>query len=335
MAERNIKKMSMRELAFALTQHADDLQLFANGISEDAADDFYQTEAAIMEIIYELYSRYGEKGIPMDWRTRQYLDSIKRRIAEIRENLFNDETENLTKQSREVVKNEGKFLKAFFAALTGMAAVGLDAVWYDRISKYGIFGGNTIRQIMEHISSGDIDRIYTAVVDALQNGKSLDQIREVVRKEMEKTVRFTKSEIVSIVNGAANDAALAFATANKTKLMYSAVLDDKVCDECSSHDGDIYDYDDDDIPSLPRHNNCRCRLVPVTDEKDNNRELVMSFSNYMKSLPEEEQKKRIGDAKYDLLKSGKYKMKTYESPASGQRMSMAELKERDKKLFAT
>ena len=333
MAARNIKKMSIRELAFALTQHADDLQLFANGISEDAADDFFQTEAAIMEIIYELYARYGEKGIPMDWRTRQYLDSIKRRIAEIRETLFNDETEQITKQSREVVKNEGKFLKAFFVALTGAAAIGLDSTWYDRISKYGIYGGKTIRQIMEHIALGDIDRIYTAVVEGLENGKSLDEIRETVRKEMEKTARFTKSEIVSIVNGAANDAALAFAMVNKTKLMYSSVLDDRVCEECASKDGEIYDYADPDIPSLPRHNNCRCRLIPVADEKKENKKLDMSFSDYLRSLPETEQKKRLGVAKYDLMKSGQYRLKAYESPVGGQRLSMDEMKIRDKKQF--
>ena len=334
MAERKIKKMSIRELAFALTQHADDLQLFANGVSEDAADDFAQTEAAIMEIIYELYSRYGEKGIPMDWKTRQYLDSIKRKIAKIRENMFNEETEELTKQSREVVKNEGKFLKAYFAALTGAAAIGLDSEWYDKISKYGIYGGNTVRQIIKHISAGDIDRIYTAAVDSLRNGKSLDEIRELVKKEMEKTARFTKSEIVSIINGAANDAALAFSTQNKTKLMYSAVLDDKVCDECASHDEKIYNYDDPDIPSVPRHINCRCRLIPVADKSKENNKLAMPFNEYLQSLSKAEQKKRLGAAKYDMMKSGHYQSKSaYESPNKGQRKSLAELTANDKVTF--
>lgn len=334
MAERKIKKMSIRELAFALTQHADDLQFFANGVSEDAADDFAQTEASIMEIIYELYSRYGEKGIPMDRRTQRHLDDIRRRIAEIRESMFDGETEELTGQSREVVKNEGKFLKAFFAALTGAAAIGLDAAWYDKISQYGIFGGKTIRQIMDRIASGDVDRIYTAAADGLQNRKSLDEIRESVRKEMEKTARFTKSEIVSVLNGSANDAALAFAAANRTKLMYCAVLDDRVCEECASRDGEIYEFDDDEIPSVPRHNNCRCRLIPVADEDESNRKLAMPFREYLRSLPKAEQKKRLGTAKYDLLKSGRYQLKAYEPPNGGQRLSMDELKARDKELFA-
>ncbi len=333
MSERKIKKMSIRELAFALTQHADDLQIFANGVSEDAADDFAQTEASIMEIIYELYSRYGETGIPMDRRTQRHLDDIRRRIAEIRESMFDEETEELTGQSREVVKNDGKFLKAFFAALTGAAAIGLDAAWYDKISQYGIFGGKTIRQIMDRIASGDVDRIYTAAADGLQNRKSLDEIRESVRKEMEKTARFMKSEIVSVLNGSANDAALAFAAANRTKLMYCAVLDDRVCEECASRDGEIYEFDDDGIPSVPRHNNCRCRLIPVADEDESNRKLAMPFREYLRSLPKAEQKKRLGAAKYDLLKSGQYQLKAYEPPNGGQRLSMDELKARDKELF--
>ena len=139
---------------------------------------------------------------------------------------------------------------------------------------------------------------------------------------------------VSIVNGAANDAALAFATQNKTKLMYSAVLDDRVCDDCASHDGEIYNYDDPDIPSLPQHNNCRCRLIPVKDEEKENEKLAMPFNEYLQSLPKAAQRKRLGAAKYDLIKSGQYQSKSiYEPPNKGQRKSMAELTANDKGVF--
>ena len=111
--------------------------------------------------------------------------------------------------------------------------------------------------------------------------------------------------------------------------MYCAVLDDRVCDECASRDGEIYEFDDDEIPSVPRHNNCRCRLIPVADEDESNRKLAMPFREYLRSLPKAEQKKRLGAAKYDLLKSGRYQLKAYEPPNGGQRLSMAELKARN------
>ena len=50
----------------------------------------------------------------------------------------------------------------------------------------------------------------------------------------------------------------------------------------------------------------------------------------MQSLPKAAQKKRLGAAKYDLLKSGQYQIKAYESPNKGQRKSMAEFTANDK-----
>lgn len=322
--------MEIKELAFALTRHADDLQMFANGVSADAIGEFEQTASAIMELVYRIYAKYGEKGIPMDGKTRRFLDAIRKKIEEIRNRFFEPEEDTIEKQAREVVKNECKFLKTFFALLTGKEVIGLNSDWYDRISKYGIYGGSTIRQILDKLSEGDAERIYTAVIKGIGDGMPLNVIREKIEHEMGKTSRYLQSEIFSIINGAANDASLAFASVNKTKLMYCAVLDDKVCPDCSSRDGEIYSWNDQDIPSIPRHNNCRCRLIPVADGGKSNMDLEMDFDDYILLLSEEEQKKRLGTAKYDLWKSGEYKLKAYEQPNMGQRMSLAEVKERDK-----
>ena len=47
------KETEIKKLAFALTQHDDDLQLYANGESLDALPEFEQTEDAIMELLYQ------------------------------------------------------------------------------------------------------------------------------------------------------------------------------------------------------------------------------------------------------------------------------------------
>ena len=200
-------------------------------------------------------------------RTKRYLENLKAKIADIRASVFDEDEEELLKQNREVVKNESKFLKAFYFALTGIEAAALTPEWYSRISKYGIYNGGTVGQIFDKLSQGDANRIYDALIDAIRSGKDLNAARETVRNELARTRRFVKSEIDSIVNGAANDAALAFAAENHTKLLYSAVVDDRVCEDCAGRDGTVYDCDDPDIPSLPRHFHCRCSLIPVSSGK--------------------------------------------------------------------
>ena len=325
--------MTIPELAFALTQHADDLQMFANGVSMDAYGDFEQTEDAIMELIYQLYQKYADGNFEMEKETSEYLEKLKDKISEIRENCFDEEEDELISQSREVVKNESKFIKAFFIALTGKMMAGISSEWYTKISKYGIYNGGTIGQIFKKLSSGDVTRIYEAMINSLRNGTDLAGAREAVRSEMKKSARFVKSEIDSIINGVANDVAMAFAAENSIMLLYSTALDDKVCDECSRFQGRFFDADSPDIPALPRHINCRCRYIPVPDDSSEYKKLDLPFSDYFAGLSEEEKEKRIGKEKYELALTGEYELDDYESPMPEQRVSMEELKERDKKIF--
>ena len=77
----------------------------------------------------------------------------------------------------------------------------------------------------------------------------------------------------------------------------------------------------------------RCRYIPVAEDNEESRDLAIGFPEYIESLPEDEQKKRLGSAKFGLWKSGDYKLNPFEYPRPGQRLSMAELRERDKALF--
>ena len=157
---------------------------------------------------------------------------------------------------------------------------------------------------------------------------SVDAVLEAVKNELVKTGRNVRKEISAIINGVANDAALEFAAANKTSLLYSAVLDDRVCAGCAALDGTVYRYDDEDLPSLPRHYQCRCSLVPFTEETG--RIEPASFREYVESLTPQEQERRLGKTKFNAWRSGRYDLKKYETPGPGQRLSLAELVERYK-----
>ncbi len=321
--------MTIEELARALTEHADDLQLYANGIAEDAEAELAATEDSILVLVYELYQKYQETGLQMDYKTVKYLQDLKKKIAEIRAAAFDDEEDGLDDVSHDVAKEESGFLSAWFAALVGGFFPDLTEKDLDRIAKYGIYNGNTQKQIFEKLLNGDVDRIYSAISNSFQKGKSVTEAVQAVRMELQKSRRYVKSEIEAIINGVANDAALAFSAANKTKLLYSSVLDGHVCDECESFEGQLFDYDDPELPSLPRHINCRCRLIPAPDK--DSAVAPVSFAEYLASLTPSGQLARLGKKKYDAMLSGAYKPDLYEMANRVQRLSMDELKARYKK----
>lgn len=331
----NKTEEEIRQIAFAIAQHEDDLQLYANGLEEDAIGKFDKTVDAIMELIYQLYEKYEKSGIPMSYQAQRYIENLLKKIERIRNKIIEEEIENLlTEEIREVVKTENRFLTMLFGALGAIAVTSLDSSWYDKITRYGIYNGNTIEQILHNIAQGDITRIHRAMIDAIKSGMSLSEARQAVKDEMDKTKRFIRHELNAIINGVVNDTAMAFAAVNKSKLMYSAALDDKMCEECEHLHGTIFGYNAPDMPSLPRHINCRCYYIPVTDSGKENHDLAMTFPEYIDALDDEEMRWRLGENKYAAVKEGRYKITKFERPLPGQRRSLKDIQGRDKFALA-
>ncbi|MBQ7207734.1 MAG: minor capsid protein [Lentisphaeria bacterium] len=200
------------------------------------------------------------------------------------------------------------------------------------ISKCGICNGNTRKQIFDKLAAGDTDRLFDAISNAVQHGDTVEKAVEAVKKELEKTDRFVKTETDTIINGIANDANMAFAEKNKSYLIYCAVLDDRVCGDCASLDGEVYAHDDPELPFIPRHPNCRCSLWPVPEEYKNAE--PVSFAEYIASLTPKEQKARLGKSKYAAWKKGDYTLRRYETPNVGQRTNIKEIGKRDNEALA-
>ena len=244
--------MEIEKLKLALMQYGDDLQLYGNGIAEDALGELEQTEQKILALAAELFAKFEKKGVRPDKVTLEYIEKLKKRIAELRNNVFEEEFEELKKEITSLSETSNAFWKIFFAA-AGIDVVLLTRRDLERISKYGIYNGNTVRQIFEKLKIQDTDRIFDTLSDALQKGKSLKQAWEEVKDELTQTRRFVKSEIDAIVNGVANDVSIAFAMKNGHKLKYSAVMDKTTCQRCNALDGKVFKADSHEIPVLPQH----------------------------------------------------------------------------------
>lgn len=69
---------------------------------------------------------------------------------------------------------------------------------------------------------------------------------------------------------------------NKSIWRWHSEDEDSTCDECASHDGEIYENED-DIPGIPVHPNCRCWL---TEEETDPSGRTISIKSYKPKVPE-------------------------------------------------
>lgn len=329
-----MKDKTPEELALLLTRHCDDLQRYAAGLSEDAVAEFAATEAAVYEFIYQIEATLGG-NMANDYRTQRKLDELKDRLAEIRNSVRDEVCDELDRETAELIDTENDFLLGLLAgwfAVSGRTGRALSKADAAKIARYGKYHGLTRRQIIAKVTEGDVSRLYEEIADGLENGSSLAELREAARKQMMTTRRYVKSEIDSIVNGVANDVGLAVASRNRLRLVYLAVLDTSVCEECGGYHGEIYEFDSPDIPALPRHIHCRCRLVPEMEYEAS--ELAVSFREYFETLSEPEKRQRIGQKKYAQHRAGEYRLKPFEEPPASARLALADIRERDAAAFA-
>lgn len=325
--------MEIKKLKMALAAYGDDLQLYSNGIAEDALAELAQTEEKIELLVKELFEKFKEKGIRPEKSTLEYIERLRARIAELRKNVFEEEFEKLKSTLTELTETSNKFWVMFFTA-ANIKVLGLSSADRAELAKYGIYNGNTLQQIFDKLKQRDTERIFDTISDDLQKGVSLTDALSKVKVELKNTRRYVKSEIDAVVNGAANDAAIAFALKNKLLLRYTTAMDKFVCPRCRDLNDKLFAPDSPDLPVLPRHYNCRCQLVPVKSESSAGDGKVPGFKDYLASLPKAQQKKRLGKAKYALWSKNAYTLQKYEEPLPGQRVSLDELLEHGEELLS-
>lgn len=87
--------------------------------------------------------------------------------------------------------------------------------------------------------------------------------------------------------------------ANKTEVIYDAILDTRTCPECSSLHGKTFLASE--APILPKHVNCRCSLMPKDVMEDG---VFLSYNEWFEEQSEEDKKNILGKSRYELYKNG-------------------------------
>ncbi len=142
-----------------------------------------------------------------------------------------------------------------------------------------------------NISGATIAAIQNIIMEGIKNSKAADEMKREIYKRLEadgmltdeavqealgtSTVKDTKARISTIVRTssfeAINEARYALFSDPALNgfveaLEYSAIMDDRTTEICSSLNGDIYPVDDEIWATFtpPNHYNCRSLLIPVT-----------------------------------------------------------------------
>jgi SPP1 gp7 family putative phage head morphogenesis protein len=99
---------------------------------------------------------------------------------------------------------------------------------------------------------------------AWEKGETMPQIakriREVTGLAKNKAITIARTETLRAGNSASVDR---YKRVGVTKVEWVTALDDRLCEECESLHGEIFDMDN--IPDLPVHPNCRCTVVPIIE----------------------------------------------------------------------
>ncbi len=323
--------MTGEELMLELTRHCDDLQRFAVGVEADAVAILEEEQSKIYALIFNLKREIGEGRLPNDYRTQQLLKDAERQLTELWDNVLNDLEDLLEEHAQGVAETQSEFWVLFLAG-AGLTISGITKSEINNIVRYGKYRGLTRNQLLENVAQGDVSRVYQAIASGLQNGLSMEDICRNAEKEFVKTRRYLTTEVGTIINGLADDSALAVASRNKLRLLYLTMFDDKVCGDCMQYGGMIFDADDPALPAVPRHPNCRCVLVPMADRYATTPQV--GFEDYFDTLDAMDQVERLGAIRYNAWDLGEYVLKPWEEPSRNARLSLADISRRDHERLA-
>lgn len=113
--------------------------------------------------------------------------------------------------------------------------------------------------------TGDMStRLTRTLAEGYAKGETMNKltarVREVTGFARRKATTIARTETLR----AGNEAAKArYEQFEVDKVEFISAKDDRVCEECESLNGNIYNLDD--APDLPIHQNCRCTLIPHID----------------------------------------------------------------------
>lgn len=280
-------------LAMLLAKHVDNLQRLAGNWSASVVDMFAKTNLEV-SLLADMIARDAMQereqstlagaGNIFTPRRSLLLTEAQERIFELREKALHEILDYIKVQSELLVANEERFNREWLlllfmhddvadkpvtAQIDGEEQIKpLTEIVRQRILDFGAYSTVAIEDIYSKIFIADADRMNKIIADRV--GNVIDSDSE-MRLQIDGALKVAQRQLAvnttMICNGLSNDTAIAVVDYNRDvveRLMWITEMDELVCADCEELEGIVFDLEN--VPACPLHPNCRCHLIPVTDE---------------------------------------------------------------------
>ena len=272
------KKSKIAALAKQIADHQARLQVIGANWGEVINDALDATEKKFLERLQKDLKNFD--FVQNQKKTLQQLKKINEKLVKIRAQAWIEAQASITYECEKLAENESKWAKRVAKEMTGEKKLKeASATSLSRVVENSLSSGRTVQQWFDKVADDDAARIETVVRQGVSSGWTIDQIADNITGTAQNGYKdgvfnTTRREAVNmartVCNGVANSAKLAFYQANDDVIIgveILATLDGRTCPVCASLDRKRYKMDE-QAPSLPLHNMCRCVLLPVTPASD-------------------------------------------------------------------
>ena len=266
------------DLAQQIADHQARLQIIGSNWGEEINNALDATEKKFLERLQKELKNFD--FVPNQKKTLEQLKKINEKLIKIRAQAFADAQKSIEDESKELAENESKWGKRVTKEMTGEKELNEPSkTSLSRVVENSLSSGRTLQQWFLKIAADDAARIETVIRQGVSSGWSINQIANNIAGTAENGYKdgvfnTTRREAVNmartVCNGVANSAKLAFYQANDDVIIgveILSTLDGRTCPVCASLDRKRYKMDE-QAPSIPLHNLCRCVLLPVTPASD-------------------------------------------------------------------
>lgn len=273
-----IANKKIAELAQQIADHQARLQVIGANWGEEINNTLDATEKKFLEKLQKELKNFD--FVPNQKKRLEQLKNINEKLIKIRAQAWIEAQASVTYECEKLAENESKWAKRVAKEMTGEKKLkDASATSLSRVVENSLSSGRTLQQWFLKIAADDAARIETVIRQGISSGWTIDQIADNITGTAENGYKdgvfnTTRREAVNmartVCNGIANSAKMAFYQANDDVIIgveILATLDGRTCPVCASLDRKRYKMDE-QAPSLPLHNMCRCVLLPVTPASD-------------------------------------------------------------------
>ena len=214
--------------------------------------------------LQDLIANLPEEAIGRELRYRQLADMIRATLEPVSQTALNETKEAIVEEIphqltyAEKILGEGDQLPLMQLTRTQLVEMATDTeVLGKRIDQ--LFGEGTFTRAQ-----------VTKVDKVVKQGFLLGETNQQIARNLATAFNGSRRDVTAVTRTAVMDmsqrAHNRFWDANSSRIKmweFDATFDYRVCPECYPYDGKRSE-DRDSLPSVPRHPNCRCRILPLT-----------------------------------------------------------------------